>query len=110
MNYRPLPLLLLLAACTVGPDYAPPHPKGADAAWIEPAAPGPVDLAWWDRFGDAQLSALVQRAVTNAPDIKEAEGRIAEARASRDAAAGGALPTVTAKGSANENVLSETGL
>jgi NodT family efflux transporter outer membrane factor (OMF) lipoprotein len=110
MNLRPLLPLLLLSACTVGPDYVPPKPKGAAGAWIEPATPGAVDLAWWDRFGDAQLSALVQRAIASAPDIREAEARIAEARADRDAAAGGKLPTVSASAAANENVISETGL
>lgn len=108
MNYRPLPLFLLLAACTVGPNYSAPKPKAA-AEWVEPASPGAVELAWWDRFGDAQLSALVQRAVANAPDLREAEARIAEARAGRDAAVGGTLPTVSAKGSAAENVLSKNG-
>ena len=105
---RSLALTLLLSACTVGPNYTPPKPKAA-AEWIEPATPGPVDLAWWDRFGDAQLSVLVKKAVASAPDLREAQGRIAEARDNRDAAAGGALPSVTAKGSATENVLSNNG-
>ena len=86
-----LPLLalpLLLAGCTVGPDYQRPAPTAAtQAPWLEPGTPGAVDLAWWDSFGDAQLSALVARAIASAPDLKEAEARLAEARADRDAAA-----------------------
>jgi len=97
-----------LAGCTVGPDYKRPSTPGA-ANWVEAGMPGAVDLAWWNRFGDAQLSALVARAVESSPDLAEAEARLAEARANRDAVAGTRLPSVTAKGSATENVLSRNG-
>jgi multidrug efflux system outer membrane protein len=110
---RLLPLLLAsaaLAGCTVGPDYKRPSTPGSTAAaWVEPGTPGAVDLAWWNRFGDAQLSALVSRAIENGPDLAEAEARLAEARANRAAVAGTNLPTLTAKGSATENVLSRNG-
>ena len=106
--HRSLPLCLLLAACTVGPDYRAPETRAAPQ-WLEAGAPGEVDLAWWDRFGDPQLSALVQRAMASSPDLKEAEARLAEARANREAVAGGRFPSVTASGSATENVLSENG-
>ncbi|WCM27717.1 efflux transporter outer membrane subunit [Sphingomonas sp. QA11] len=97
-----------LAGCTVGPDYKRPSVPSA-AGWTEPGTPGAVDLAWWDRFGDAQLSALVARAIGNSPDLAEAEARLAEARANRRAVAGTRLPSVTATGSATENVLSRNG-
>lgn len=108
---RSFSLLLLASAlggCTVGPDYVRPAPK-AGPDWVEPAAPGAVDQLWWERFGDAQLSALVARAIAGAPDLAEAEARIAEARANRDAVAGGRAPTLNATGSVTENVLSENG-
>lgn len=109
--YRlPLLALLTLAGCTVGPDYQRPPPTAAtQAPWLEPGAPGAVDLTWWESFGDPQLSALVTRALASAPDLKEAQARLAEARANRDAVVGGRLPGVEAKGSATENVLSENG-
>jgi multidrug efflux system outer membrane protein len=113
MMPRLLPLFLLgtaLAGCTVGPDYKRPETRAASTgSWLEPGTPGQVDLAWWDSFGDAQLSALVQRAVANAPDLKEAQARLAEARANRDAVVGGRLPTVSASGSATENRISKNG-
>lgn len=99
----------VLAGCTVGPDYKRPSTPGDTANWVEAGTPGAVDLAWWNRFGDAQLSALVARAVESSPDLAEAEARLAEARANRDAVAGTRLPSVTAKGSATENVLSRNG-
>lgn len=105
-----LALPLLVAGCTVGPDYRRPAPDAAtQAPWLEPGTPGAVDLAWWDSFGDAQLSALVARALAGAPDLREAEARLAEARANRDAVAGGRLPSLQATGSATENRLSENG-
>jgi NodT family efflux transporter outer membrane factor (OMF) lipoprotein len=107
---RFLPLLLAagLAGCTVGPNYHRPETQAAPE-WLEKGTPGPVDLAWWERFGDPQLTALVQRAVASGPDLAEARARLAEARANRDAVAGGRLPSVTARGSATENVVSENG-
>jgi multidrug efflux system outer membrane protein len=98
-----------LSACTVGPDYKAPPAIGSAPAWLEAGTPGEVDLKWWDRFGDPRLSALVARAVAGSPDLAEAEARLDEARANRDAAQGGRLPQVSAKGSATENILSRNG-
>lgn len=111
MSVRPLVLLLAastLAGCTVGPDYRRPATPVAER-WLEPASAGAVDLAWWNGFGDARLTALIEQAIRTAPDVAEAQARLAEARAARDAAAGGRLPSVAAKASATENVLSENG-
>ncbi|MBV8685309.1 MAG: efflux transporter outer membrane subunit [Alphaproteobacteria bacterium] len=108
---RFLPLLLacaMLAGCAVGPDYRRPAPKAAPQ-WLENGDPGPVDLSWWQAFRDPQLNALVERALAGTPDLAEAEARLVEARANRDAAAGGRLPSVSARGSATENVVSENG-
>jgi NodT family efflux transporter outer membrane factor (OMF) lipoprotein len=107
---RFLPLLLLsaLAGCTVGPDYRRPETKAAPE-WLENGTPGPVDLLWWDRFGDPQLTALVNRALASGPDLAEAQARLEEARANREAAQGGRLPAVSARGSATGNVVSENG-
>lgn len=110
---RPRPLLILplvlLAGCkTVGPDYVPPAPTIAEG-WVEPALAGEVEQRWWATFGDAQLEALVERALTSAPDVREARARLEEARAGRDAVRGGQAPQVRATASATETVLSENG-
>ena len=101
-------LLLTAAGCTVGPDYQRPAIPVAET-WLEPAVPGAVDAEWWQRFGDPQLATLVERAIASNPDLREAEARLAEARANRDAARGGRAPQVKATGSATENILSENG-
>ncbi|RIV91817.1 hypothetical protein D2V17_02615, partial [Aurantiacibacter xanthus] len=58
---HPLILLALLGGCTtVGPDYAAPERAVAEQ-WVEPAASGPVAPAWWNQFGDPQLTGLIER-------------------------------------------------
>lgn len=103
-----LTILAVAPACTVGPDYERPELQVADN-WIEPAALGPVDRQWWDNFDDPMLSRLVGMAIADSPQLREAEARLAEARANRDAARGGRLPQVEATGAASENVVSENG-
>lgn len=102
---------MLLAGCTVGPDYERPAVAGAapGSGWVEPAETGAVEADWWRQFGDDRLTALIERALADSPDMTEARARLAEARATRDSARGGALPTVSATGSATENRLSENG-
>ncbi|QNE06357.1 efflux transporter outer membrane subunit [Croceicoccus marinus] len=115
--FRPALTLLLaapllagaLAGCTVGPDYDAPVPQVSDT-WIEPANTGAVQPAWWDRFDDPRLSALIARAMAEAPSLAEARARLAEARANRDAVLGARAPQVSASGAATENRISENGL
>jgi NodT family efflux transporter outer membrane factor (OMF) lipoprotein len=112
MHIRTLLVLLAglgAASCTVGPNYRRPVISGETHGWVEPATPGPVDVSWWHNFHDPVLDRLIARAIASSPDIADATARIAEARANRDAARGGRAPTITAKGSANENVLSKNG-
>lgn len=60
------------------------------------------DLAhWWTRFGDAELDALIRRGLMNAPDLRLAEARLRQARASRELAASGYFPTVGASARAS---------
>ncbi len=100
--------LIALAGCTVGPDYAPPQ-SAAAPEWVEAANAGPVDLEWWNSFDDPLLSQLVEQAIANAPEVRVANARLAEARANRDAVYGGRFPQVNAGGAVTENVLSENG-
>jgi NodT family efflux transporter outer membrane factor (OMF) lipoprotein len=102
--------LTLLAGCTVGPNYKRPEVAGDAGQWVEPAVAGAVDTHWWREFGDPQLTALIEKALAKSPDLAEAEARLHEARANRDAAAGGVAPTLTTVGSANQNALSRNGL
>jgi outer membrane protein, multidrug efflux system len=101
MRYHCLFLILTLAACTVGPDYAEPKLDLPDAWHRTAAAPGAAaDGPWWQEFGDAELNRLIEKALQNSPTVKIAEARIAEARGARRTAASGLFPQVSADGSA----------
>jgi len=104
-----LTLPLLAGACTVGPDYHRPAVPGETGGWIAPAASAPVDRASWRSLGDPLLTSLIDRALAANPDIAEADSRLREARAMRDAAAGRALPELDANGSAQKQQLSRNG-
>ena len=81
-------LLASLAACTtVGPDYLAPKPA-LDAAFVGAgmarpnAGPVAADIAtFWRGFGDARLTALVERAIAANGDVRIAAARLQAARA-----------------------------
>jgi len=97
-----LGLALLLAACTVGPNYTRP-PSSIPEKFIE-QPPGrriasrAYDEAWWKTFHDTTLDALIASALANAPDLQIARARVLEARAEGAAVSGELLPQVSADG------------
>ena len=105
-------LVSLLAGCAVGPDYRPLE-VDTGAGWTQADAAGgatEADLAnWWRRFGDPTLDRLVETAVTQNLDVREAAARVAEVRALNDAVAGGYWPVVSANGAVSRRRLSENG-
>jgi multidrug efflux system outer membrane protein len=104
-------MALALAGCSVGPDYKEPA-LAVPAAWTEAQQKGvdtrPAELArWWAAFEDPTLDSLVDRAVRSNLDLRVAEARIREARASRAVVASGAWPTVDTSGSYTRSRSSE---
>ena len=101
---------LLLGACTVGPDYAEPQ-MAVPASYLESPTGGETNLDhWWQGFGDAQLTGLVERALTANLDIEMATARIREARALERVAGAGASPQVAAQASVNRQRISENAI
>jgi NodT family efflux transporter outer membrane factor (OMF) lipoprotein len=94
-------ILLLLAACEVGPDYEKPVTDLPDH-WLsgEAAPEAAMQAAWWRNFNDPVLTHLIEMAASGNFDIKIAESRIAGARAARSSAFAGLLPTGNLKGTA----------
>ncbi len=83
-----LAIPVALAGCALGPDYQRPDARVAlpDGYANEPAAATPattpaVASRWWALFGDTQLDALVDQALTSSPDALTAAARIEEADA-----------------------------
>lgn len=109
MSSARLPLIaiaLLLGGCvSAGPVRSPETalPAGFEGA-TGTLAPAAVDR-WWEVFGDAQLSALIDRALTRSTDAREAQGRLAEARAIRRGALTGFGPqgNLSASGRGDQN-------
>ena len=101
-------LVFAAAACTVGPDYEPAS-IALGEQWLGATDTAEVDIAWWTRFNDPLLSELVASAMMGNKDLAEAEARLREARANRDAVLGRAEPQASAVASITQNRLSENG-
>jgi NodT family efflux transporter outer membrane factor (OMF) lipoprotein len=123
----------LTAACTVGPNYTRPEidtghgwtvtppasaaptsgeraPRGQPSPGTETATTGTADLEhWWQSFGDPVLSRLIETALAQNLDVRAAGARVAEARALRDAAAGGRYPALGTSGGVTRRRQSENG-
>jgi NodT family efflux transporter outer membrane factor (OMF) lipoprotein len=104
-----LPLPLLAAACTVGPDYHRPAIAGEAGGWIAPGNTAPIDPAPWKALGDPVLNDLIDRALAANADIAEAEGRLREARAQLGVTRANTLPQGTLSGSGQQNRTSLNG-
>jgi outer membrane protein, multidrug efflux system len=100
--------LLTAAGCaSVAPVGPPPQAVDVSAQWaadIDATAAMPASLAqWWQRFGDAQLSRLVERALQANTSVNSAQAALREARALRDVSAAGLLPTLSGSASAQRS-------
>ena len=56
----------------------------------------PLEKAWWQRFGDPQMTALVDLARANNPDVQLAFARIEEARSTEAVSRSLLVPTLEA--------------
>jgi NodT family efflux transporter outer membrane factor (OMF) lipoprotein len=101
----PLALTISLAACTVGPDFAPPDPEAQVPAGFNDTARAPnaavtmqaqPDPLWWTQFGDPVLNGLVKRTIAGNPGLQQAVLRIAQSRQNEAATRGAALPAISA--------------
>ena len=104
--------ILLLSACTVGPDYVkpsvetPPAYKEAEggAKWqIAQPKDDVIRGAWWELFNDPQLNALEAQVVISNQNIAVAEAQYRQALALVQAARAGYFPTVGVNGSATRS-------
>ena len=103
-------LVALPSACTVGPAYRRPDvsaPARWDSAGGRFEAGAPVELTWWEAFGEPRLTSLVQRAARHNHDVRVAQARLLEARAAHQAAFGALLPAFGVGASYRRSELSE---
>jgi NodT family efflux transporter outer membrane factor (OMF) lipoprotein len=96
-----------LAACASLPARVPPAtaraPKSVAAgeSLRAPAASWPAD-DWWRRYGDAQLTALIEEGLKTSPTLAQAEARLRAAEAISARARADAGPALTLNANAAE--------
>jgi NodT family efflux transporter outer membrane factor (OMF) lipoprotein len=89
-----------LAACTVGPNFRGPPPAAPAAvratafnrATEDASSAQPSAASWWTELGDPVLTALIDTALANSPDVHAAEARLLESRAALREQKSNALP------------------
>lgn len=91
---------VLLAACTVGPDYERPDVQAPEAwrtdSFWRLAAPShaPLALEWWREFGDAELDALEHAALAQNQTLAAASAHYEQAKATLALTSAQRLPQV----------------
>jgi NodT family efflux transporter outer membrane factor (OMF) lipoprotein len=107
---------LLVAGCSVGPDYVTPSApmpvsgnfKEFGGTW-EPAKPSDDAIRgkWWEVYHDPQLNALEEKVNISNQNVIEAEAQFREAAAVVKVARAAFYPTVTANPSITESQASQ---
>ncbi|MCP3460696.1 efflux transporter outer membrane subunit [Bradyrhizobium sp. CCGUVB23] len=108
----------LLASCAVGPNFVAPNAPAVDRYTREPhlastdstktaggnsqvfSPGGDISGDWWGHFHSRKLTAFVEEAVRNHPDIQSAEFALRAARETALAEQGALIPQATGTGSA----------
>jgi NodT family efflux transporter outer membrane factor (OMF) lipoprotein len=86
MKFRSALILLpLLAACSSGPDFAPP-----------PRAEAPLPAEWWRQFQSPALDRVIDLALASNHSLAAANARIEQARQLAAAVEGGLAPQIGA--------------
>jgi len=104
-------VLLLLSACTIGPDYVKPTVE-TPSAWTVSydAAADLVNTAWWQQFNDPVLDELITTALADNLDIKAATARVDQFLGQYRTTRSEYFPQIGASASAYRQKDTETGL
>lgn len=105
-------LSVFLGGCAlpmVGPDYQAPDPH-LPPHWSAKSQDSNIPTneyarleRWWTQFEDENLNRLIEQTLTGNLDLKLAQVRLQQARASRQLADAGLYPTVSASTSRSRN-------
>lgn len=106
--------VLALAGCSTQQDVQPTL-RPVDATKLGVSQPTALDAEaqltpWWEAFGDAQLNALVQQALTDNPSMQVAQTRWRRAQAAETFTRGGDLPQVQATAKTDRQHFTEHGV
>lgn len=93
--------VVVLAACTVGPNYQAPDTSDITPAKWRWQAAAPRDDAprgeWWRAFHDSELSRLEALAIQASPSLQAAAARVTQARAGARISTAGWAPDIRLK-------------
>lgn len=99
---------LVLAGCTVGPDYVRPAIDAPAAFLYAPKdAAATVNVRWWQQFGDPVLDALIAEALAHNQSVKVAAGNVEQAAGVLSQTRSAAFPQVGYNASAGRARSSE---
>ena len=110
--------MALTGCAAVGPNYTAPQVAtpsaftGADAPGASPSGVSPSDAAfetWWRGFHDPVLDGLIERALSENLDVREAISRVRQARDREREARAAGEPSLNASAQASETRLSKNG-
>jgi multidrug efflux system outer membrane protein len=107
-----LTLLILLAGCTVGPDYKRPEvalPSGYSDAQQESSTAETINHEWWKLYNDATLNSLVETTLRNNRDLQKAVAQIEEAEAILAETDSNLFPQINLEGSSSRSRSSTVG-
>ena len=77
-----LGLVVFMAGCSMGPDYARKDRSGEDAWRMAPATSESVaNLPWWELLKDSELQRLIRTALEENQDVRTAAASIEEFQA-----------------------------
>lgn len=112
---------LLLAGCTVGPEYVRPEPitdipdsyvvateTAAEPDRVPPPPrvdPLPTTVAWWNAFGSTELDSFVSDALRYNTDLAQAAARVLESRALLKGSRAARWPSLEVGGTAQRSKL-----
>ncbi|AMK31560.1 hypothetical protein AWT69_002923 [Pseudomonas putida] len=100
-------MALALSACSVGPDYQKAEVPASGVHSPQRAAfaaRGELPAQWWRFFDDPQLVRLVDQALANNHDIRQAHANLLAARALFDDRSLDRYPWVTARAGYNQSL------
>ncbi len=96
---------VLVAGCAtppdlgVRPDIMQPDHYAVERSFTTPRGAWPSER-WWEAYGDAQLNALIEEALADAPTLAAAAARMRQAEAAAQQAGANRLPSITADANA----------
>jgi NodT family efflux transporter outer membrane factor (OMF) lipoprotein len=100
---------MLLSACNVGPDYAPPKPPSPPAQnfvsnTATTASVNEPPSKWWELYNVPAIDRLVQESLTHNTDLLVAAADLVQARGALDLARAGQFPSTTLSAGAQYGV------